>query len=183
MAADVFTIEAWTRRGLERFVILFFMELSTRKVEIAGIASSPIGLWMNQVGRNLTDGVDGLLNGKRYLIHDRDRLFTAEFLSLLGEAGITSVKLPPRSPNLNAYAERFVRTIKESCLERMILFGESAVRKATAEFMAHYHSERNHQGLANALICPEPEHTGGEGEVHRRGRLGGLLNYYYRKAA
>ena len=100
------------------------MELSTRKVEIAGIASSPSGLWMNQVGHNLRDAVDGLLNGKRYLIHDRDPLFTAEFLSLLGEAGVASVKLPPRSPNLNAHAERFVRTIKESCVERMILFGE-----------------------------------------------------------
>jgi transposase InsO family protein len=159
------------------------MELSTRKVEIAGIASSPSGLWMNQIGRNLTDAVDGLLNGKRYLIHDRDPLFTAEFLSLLGEAGVASVKLPPRSPNLNAHAERFVRTIKESCLERMILFGESALRKAAAEFMAHYHSERNHQSLDNALICPEPEHAGQEGEVHRQERLGGLLNYYYRKAA
>ena len=104
-------------------------------------------------------------------------------LSLLGEAGVASVKLPPRSPNLNAHAERFVRTIKESCLERMILFGEGAVRKATAEFMAHYHSERNHQGLDNVLICPEPEHAGAQGAVHRRERLGGLLNYYYRKAA
>jgi putative transposase len=85
VAADFFTIEAWTRRGLQRFVILFFMELSTRKVVIVGIASSPSGLWMNQVGRNLTDAVDGLLNGKRYLIHDRDPLFTAEFLSMLGE--------------------------------------------------------------------------------------------------
>src|SRR5215467_4519801 len=177
------TIEAWTRRGLQRFFILFFMELSTRKVEIAGIASGPSGLWMNQIGRNLTDAVDGLLKGKRYLIHDRDPLFTAEFLSLLGEAGVASVKLPPRSPNLNAHAERSVRTIKESCLERMVLFGESAVRKATAEFMAHYHSERNHQGLDNALICPELEHARGEGKVHRRERLGGLLNYYYRRAA
>jgi transposase InsO family protein len=182
VAADFFTIEAWTRRGLQPFVILFFMDLSTRKVEIAGIASSPSGLWMKQ-GRNLRDAVDGLLNGKRYLIHDRDPLFTAGFLSLLGEASVASVKLPPRSPNLNAHAERFVRTIKESCLERMILFGESAVRKAAAEFVAHYHSERNHQGLDNALICPEPEHAGHEGEVHRRERLGGLLNYYYRKAA
>jgi hypothetical protein len=100
VAAGFFTIEAWTRRGLQRFVILFFMELSTRKVEIAGIASSPSGLWMNRVGRNLTDAVDGLLNGKRYLIHDRDPLFTAEFLSLLAEADVASVKLPPRSPNL-----------------------------------------------------------------------------------
>jgi putative transposase len=93
------------------------------------------------------------------------------------------VKLPPCSPNLNAYAERFVRTIKESCLVRMILFDESAVRKATAEFRAHYHRERNHQALDNVLICPEPEHAGGEGDLHRRERLGGLLNYYYRKAA
>jgi putative transposase len=183
VAADFFTIEAWTRHGLQRFVILFFMELSTRKVEIAGIASSPNGLWMSQIGRNLTDAVDGLLNGKRYLIHDRDPLFTAEFLSILAEAGVASVKLPPRSPNLNAHAERFVRTIKEACLERMILFGEGAVRKATAEFITHYHSERNHQGLDNALICPDPEHAGAEGEVHRRERLGGLLNYYYRQAA
>ena len=127
--ADFFTIEAWTRRGLQRFVILFFIELSTRKVEIAGIETSPSGLWMNQIGRNLTDAVFGLLNDERYLIHDRDPLFTAEFLTMLAEAGVASVKLPPRSPNLNAYAERFVRTIKESCLERMILFGESSVRK------------------------------------------------------
>jgi len=156
VAADFFTVEAWTRHGLQRFVILFFMELSTRKVEIGGIASSPSGLWMNQIGRNVTDAVDGVLNGKRYLIHDRDPLFTAEFLSLLAQAGVASVKLPARSPNLNAHAERFVRTIKESCLERMILFGEGAVRKATAEFMAHYHSERNHQGFDNDLICPDP---------------------------
>jgi transposase InsO family protein len=183
VAAAFFSIEAWTRRGLQRFVILFFMELPTCKVEIAGIASSPSGLGMNQIGRNLTDAVDGLLNGKRYLMHDRDPLFTAEFLSLLAEAGVASVKLPPRSPNLNAHAKRFVQTIKESCLERMILFGESAVRKASAEFMAHYHSERNHQGLGDVLICPEAKHAGGEGEVHRRERLGGLLNYYYCKAA
>jgi len=96
-------MEAWTRHGLQRFVILFFMELSTRKVEIAGIAASPHGLWMSQVGRNLMDAVDGLLNGKRYLIHDRDPWFTTEFLQTLADAGVASVKLPPRSPNLKAY--------------------------------------------------------------------------------
>jgi transposase InsO family protein len=83
---------------------------------------------------------------------------------MLAEAGVAAVKLQARSPNLNAHAERFVRTIKESCLERMIFFGESAVRKATAEFMEHYHSERNPQGLDNALICLEPKHAGREGE-------------------
>ena len=182
IAADFFTIEAWTHRGLQRFLVLFFMELSTRKVEIAGIATVANGLWMNQIGRNLTDAVDGMLRGKRYLIHDRDPLFTAEFLKMLREAGVTSVKLPPRSPNLNAYAERFVRTIKESCLERMILFGEGSVRRAISEFTAHYHSERNHQGLDNKLICPEPS-LACDGGVKRRERLGGMLNYYYRAAA
>ena len=106
-------------------IVLFFIELSTRKAEIGGIAESPNRLWMSQVGRNLTDAVDGILNGKRYLIHDRDPLFTAEFVQTLATNGIESVKLPPHSPNLNAHAERFVRTIKESCLERMILFCEA----------------------------------------------------------
>jgi transposase InsO family protein len=114
VAADFFSVEAWTGRGLQRFLILFFMELSTRRVEIGGIASHADGLWMSQIGRNLTDSVEGLLKGKRYLIHDRDPLFTAEFLKMLADAGVASVKLPPRSPNLNAHAERFVRTIKET---------------------------------------------------------------------
>ena len=121
--------------------------------------------------------------GKRYLIHDRDPLFTAEFLNLLAGAGVESVKLPPRSPNLNVHAERFVRTIKESCLERMILFGEESLRTAIQNFVAHYHTERNHQGLSNRLIDPEVGHLGNVGLIQRRQRLGGMLNYYYRAAA
>jgi hypothetical protein len=105
---------------------------------------------MGQIARNLTDAVDGLLKGTRYLIHDRDPLFTAEFLSTLAEGGTESVKLPPRPPNLNSYAKRFVRTIKESCLQRMVLFGEDALRTAIRAFVAHYHGERNHQASA---IC------------------------------
>jgi transposase InsO family protein len=182
VAADFFTVEVWTRRGLQRFMVLFFIELSTRKVEIAGVAANANGLWMSQIGRNLTDAVDGILNGQRYLIHDRDPLFTTEFLSMLEDAGVKSVKLPPRSPNLNAYAERFVRTIRESCLERMILFGETSLRTALHNFVAHYHTERNHQGLANRIISPEPAHSGKTGPVKRRPRLGGMLNYYYRAA-
>jgi transposase InsO family protein len=121
--------------------VLFFMELSTRRVEIGGIACTANGLWMAQIARNLTDGVDGFFKGKRYLIHDRDPLYTRDFLSLLADAGIESVKLPPRSPNLNAYAERFVRTIKESCLDQMIFFGEESLRRAIHEFVAHYRQE------------------------------------------
>jgi transposase InsO family protein len=183
VAADFFTIEVWTRRGLQRFTVLFFMELSTRKVELGGIAQVANGFWMSQIGRNLTDAVDGVLRGKRYLIHNRDPLFTAEFLNMLGDSGVKSVKLPPRSPNVNAYAERFVRSIKESCLDRLILFGESSLWKAVHEFLAHYHQERNHQGLENRLIAPDRFLAASTGPIRRRERLGGILNYYYRDAA
>jgi hypothetical protein len=144
VAADFFTVEVWTRRGLQRFLELVFIELSTRRVKIGGIASEANGLWMSQIARDLSDPVDGLFVGKWYLIHDHDQLFTAEFLSMLGEVGVGLVKLPPRSPNPNAYVERFVRTIKETCLDRMILFGGSSLRKVIWEFVKHYHWERNH---------------------------------------
>jgi putative transposase len=183
VASDFVTVEVWTKNGLQRFVVLFFMELSTRRVELGGIASVANGLWMGQIARNLTDDMDGFSNKKRYLIHDRDSLYTRDFLNLLANAGIESVKLPPRSPNLNAYAERFVRSIKESCLERMIFFGEDSLRNAIREFVAHYHLERNHQGLGNRLIVPMETTAERTGAVERRQRLGGLLNYYYRKAA
>ena len=131
----------------------------------------------------MTDDVDGFFKGKRYLIHDRDPLYTRAFLGMMAEVGVESVKLPPRSPNLNAYAERFVRTIKGSCLEQMIFFGEDALRNAVFEFVAHYHVERNHQGLANRLIVPLTTSVEAAGNIERRQRLGGLLNYYHREAA
>ena len=164
------------------FFVLFFMELSTRRVQIGGIANQANGLWMVQIARNLTDSVDGFFKGKRYLIHDRDPLYTQEFLGMLSEVGIESVKLPPRSPNLNAYAERFVKTIKEGCLERMILFGEDSLRNAVRHFIDHYHLERNQQGLQNRLITPLGTAIQ-SGAVQKRQRLGGMLNYYYREAA
>jgi transposase InsO family protein len=102
---------------------------------------------------------------------------------MISDTGVESVKLLPRSPNLNAYAERFVRSIKESCLNRMIFFGEESLRTAIQNFVAHYHSERHHQGLANQLIRPEAGHLGSAGKVQRRQRLGGMLNYYFRAAA
>jgi putative transposase len=139
-----FTVEVWTTRGLKRFIVLFLIDLSTRKIEIAGIASSANGLWMSQIGRRVTDVMDGILNGRRYLIHDRDPLFTLDFRTMLASVGVQSVKLPPQSPNLNAHAERFVRSIKESCLNRIIFFGETSLRRAVHQFVAHYHHERNH---------------------------------------
>src|SRR5579859_1577515 len=126
---------------------------------------------MSQIARNLTAADEGILSGKRYLIHDRDPLFTAEFLGMLSDTGVKSVKLPPHSPNLNSYAERFVRSIKESCLERMILFGEGSLRKAVHEFTLHYHHERNHQGLGNRLIMREESCADKTGAIQRRQRL------------
>jgi hypothetical protein len=108
-----------------------------------------------QVACNLCDDGDGFLTGDRCLIHDRDPLFTTELLGTLAASGVKSVKLPPRSPNWNPHAERFVRTIKESCLDRMILFGEGSLRKTIREFVAHYHRERNLRGLGNRLIIPD----------------------------
>jgi len=183
VATDFFTVEVWTCTGLKRFTVLFFMDLSTRRVEIGGVASSVNGLWMQQIARNLTGAIDGLLRSKRYLIHDRDPLYTRDFLSIIAASGIEAVKLPARSPNLNAYAERFVHSIKESCLDQMICFGEDALLNTLREFITHYGIERNDQGLENRLIVPPKIIDASTAAVKRRERLGGLLNYYYREAA
>ena len=182
-AADFFTVDIWTGRGLTRVAVLFVIELSTRRIQIAGITSEPDSAWMGQMSRNLTDASDGFLTGKRFLIHDRDPLFTLAFRETLAAAGVQAVRLPPRSPNLNAFAERFVRTIKESCLDRMILVGEGSLRRAVGEFIEHYHHERNHQGLGNQLIAPVATQTSRDDRIVSRERLGGLLKYYHRPAA
>jgi len=180
-AADFFTVEVLSRVGLIRYVVFFVIDLPTRKVEIAGIAPIPDGLWMEQVARNLSDDFSGFLRGKRFLIHDRDPLYTRGFREVLQSAGVTSVRLPPRSLNLNAYAERFVLSIKSECLNRLVILGERHLRRAIAEYVEHYHHERTHQGLGNRLIEGVPELA--SGRVVRRERLGGLLNHYYREAA
>ena len=182
-AADFFTVEVWSMAGLVRYSVLFVIELSTRRVEIAGIVPDPNGAWIQQIARNLTDASDGFLLGKRYLIMDRDPLFTGAFRTILKAAGVKSLVLPPKSPNLNAYAERYVRTIKEGCLNRIIFFGEQSLRRAIAEFVEHYHQERNHQGLENKLIDGEEGVGQIVGCIGCRERLGGMLKYYYRDAA
>ena len=182
-AADFFTIEVWTPFGLVRYMVLFVIDLSTRRVEIVGIAPDPNGTWMKQIARNLTDCFDGFLIGKRYLIHDRDPLYTSAFTSVLKSTGIRCIKLPPKSPNLNAYAERFVRSIKYECLNRMIFFGEKHLRFTINQYVEHYHTERNHQGIGNRLIDRNDNGEQCTGAVESRSRLGGMLKYYHRRAA
>ena len=182
-ATDFFSVEVATWHGLVTYYVLVVMELNTRRVEIAGITPHPGAAFMQQCARQLTDHFEGFLLGKRYLIHDRDTKFTEAFDQLLRDSGVEPVVLPPRSPNLNAHCERFVRSIKEEVLSRMIFMGEASLRYALNQFLSHYHAERNHQGLGNELIAPEPEVGGQTGQVVRRERLGGLLSYYERKAA
>lgn len=159
------------------------MEMATRRVHFAGCTVNPDEDWMMQIARNLTDAEDGFLKGKRYLLMDRDKKYTDEFRSTLKQSGTNSLRLPPRSPNLNPYIERFMRSVKEECLERMIFFGEGSLRNAVDEFLAHYHAERNHQGLHNRLIQPDLGVGKEQGEIICRNRLGSMLKYYYRKAA
>jgi putative transposase len=179
-ACDFFSVELLTRKGLIRCMVLFAMELSTRKVEILGVTPDPNGIWMEQVARNATDFEEGILEGKKYLIHDRDPLFTNGLRMILRSSGIETVKLPPKSPNLNAYAERFVRSIKEECLNHLILSSEEQLRYVLSEYLAYYHMGRVHQGLGRII---DPKHEGNAGEIFCIERLGGLLKSYHRKAA
>jgi len=180
---DFTTIEVWTKGGLVTYYLLFVMEIATRRVHFAGCTPNPDGLWMKQVARNLTDIEDGFLVCKRYLIMDRDGKFTDRFREILKGEGVEAVKLPPRSPNLTPHIERFMRSLKEECLLKLIFFGEKSLRNAIREYLASYHHERNHQGLGNQLIEPDREVGRTTGEVLCRERLGGMLRYYYRDAA
>ena len=182
-ATDFFSVEVITQSGLVRYFVLFVIDLKSRRVEIAGILPRPNGEWMSQIARNLTDCDDGFLNGSRHLIHDRDPLFTTSFCEILKSSGVETVKLPARSPNLNAYAERFVRSIKSECLAQIIPLGEQHLRHAVKEYAEHYHVERNHQGLDNRLIEEPPDAVDMNSAVERHERLGGVLNYYERRAA
>jgi putative transposase len=182
-AMDFFNVEVLTTHGLVRYSVLFVIDLKTPCVQLAGIAHDPHGAWMEQIARNLTDAVDGFLRRSRYLIHDRDPLFTKAFTQILRVAGVKTVRLPARSPDLNAFAERFVLSVRTECLRRVIPLGEKHLRTTLAAYIEHYHLERNHQGLGNELLTPLPANSNADGPIHCRGRLGGVLNYYYRAAA
>jgi putative transposase len=182
-AIDFMTVEVWTKRGLVTFYLLLVMELATRRVYRAGITTNPDKIWMKQKARNLTAADDGFLTGKRYLLMDRDGKFSASFRYILSDAGTEPVRLPPRSPNLNAHIERFWRSLRPECTDRIIFFGEEMLRRPVRELIQHFHRERNHQGLKNRLIEPAKEVGQRAGAIQRHERLGGLLRYYYRQVA
>ncbi len=184
VATDFFTTEVWTKYGLVTYYVLFFIQVGSRKVNIAGLTPNPNGPWMTQMARNSTMAEWGFLTPGQHLIHDRDTKFCAAFQETIKAGGVTLITLPPRSPNLNAHAERWVRSVKEEVLSRLILFGEDALRRVLQEYDTHYHQERNHQGKGNELLLPQANQEAlGTQSIHTRERLGGLLKYYYHKAA
>ena len=185
VATDFFTAEVWTLGGLVTYYVLFFHPpRAAGRVHVAGVTPHPNEAWMMQVARNVTMEEWGFLAPGQYLIHDRDGKYCPAFQQIIDAAGVKRVPLPPRSPNLNAYAERWVRSVKEECLSRLILFGEASLRHALTQYVAHFHHERNHQGKGNVLlfptVSPDAERAG---PIQCRERLGGLLKYYTCEAA
>ncbi len=182
---DFFSVEVLTLRGLVTYYVLFFIRLESRRVEVAGITRHPNDAWMKQIARNVTMDEWGFLEGCRYLIHDRDTKFTDSFRAIVKSGQVEPLKLPAQSPNLNAYAERWVKSVKEEALSKLILFGEASLRRVLSEYLVHFHAERNHQGKGNVLLFPTATQAKNrvDGSVACKERLGGLLKYYHRDAA
>jgi putative transposase len=180
---DFFTVEVLTLRGLVTYYVLFFIHLESRRVAIAGITVHPDGPWMEQMARNVTMEGCGTIRDCRYLLHDRDAKYTTSFRAIIASGRVKPLVLPPRSPNLNAYAERWVRSVKEECLSKVILFGERSLRRALSEYVKHFHAERNHQGKGNVLLFPRDTGNRRERPLQCREKLGGLLRYYHQEAA
>jgi putative transposase len=183
LAGTDFFTAVLTLRGLVTYYVLFFIHLESRRVAIAGITVHPNEAWMKQIARNVTMDDWGALRDCRYLLHDRDAKFARSFRSIIASGRVEPLALLTRSPNLNAYAERWVRSVKEECLSKVILLGERSLRRALSNYVAHFHAERNHQGKGNVLLFPRVNDRQRDGPMRCRERLGGLLRYYHREAA
>jgi putative transposase len=184
VAADFFTTEVWTWCGLVTYYVLFFLHLGSRRAHIAGVAPHPNTQWMVQIARNLTMEEWGFLAPGQYLIHDRDGKYCPAIQQIIDTLGVTRVPLPLRSPNLNAYAERWVRSVKQECLSQLILFGEASLHHALTQYVEHFRHEQNHQGKGNVRLFPAVgQDSECQGQIQCRERRGGLLKYYAREAA
>ena len=175
-ATDFFTTEVWTLGGLRTYYVLFFIHLESRRVHIAGITTNPTDWFVGQATLEARE----FLKGCRFMFHDRDNKYSLRFRQVLESLGIKPIRTPKQAPNANAHAERFVLSIKSECLNRMVFFGESSVRRAIDEYVEHYHAERAHQGIGNVRI--DGGVTSPSGSIRCSERLGGILKHYYRAA-
>jgi transposase InsO family protein len=181
LAVDFFHVDCAVT--LERLYCLFVIEVGSRYVHILGVTASPDGPWTTQQVRNLLMDLGDRAAGFRYLVRDRAGQFTQAFDTVLADAGIKAVKIPPRSPRANAYAERFVLTIRTEVTDRMLIFGERHLRAVLAEYEAHYNGRRPHR--SRQLRPPRPDHPAADiskERIKRRSVLGGLINEYERAA-
>lgn len=183
VATDFFTVETLTPRGLVTLYCLFFIQHDTRRVCLGGITRYPNEAWMAQVARNLTMAGETFFNGRKFLFMDRDTKFCEGFRGIFQGAGIRCLRLPRESPNLNAYAERWIRSVRQECLNELpFISGEAGLTKVLSQYLEHFHHERAHQGIGNKIPFPEhpmPAETKPVSELQSKSRLGGLLNYYY----
>jgi len=185
-ACDFFTKDVWTGFGKVTYYVLFFIHVGTRRVRVAGMTVQPNGAWVEQQARNLVYDLAERGETASYLIRDGDTKFTQKFDEIFKSEGIKVKKLPYRSPNLNAFAERFVQSIKQECLDHFLVFGESHLEHLIREYERHYNTVRPHQGLGNATIPAPPPPTEvplDPCEIECDSRLGGVLRHYYRIAA
>jgi hypothetical protein len=182
---DFFTLEVVTLKGLITYYVLFFIHLETRRVCLAGMTPHPRQEWIKQIARNLTLEQWGFLGNCRYLLHDRDTKFCRSFDKIIELGNVKPIPLPAPRPNLNAFAERWVKSVKEECLSKLVLFSQASIKRALQQYLIHYHEERNHQGKGNALLFPSQARPVGseQGSVQCQQRLVGLQKYYYRQAA
>jgi transposase InsO family protein len=179
LACDFFTVETLS---LRRFYVLFFIELESRRVHLAGCTTNPTGAWVTQQARNLS--FTGIFEPTRFLIHDRDSKFSGAFEEVFRSERVTVIQTPIRAPQANAYAERFVRTVRAECLDWLLIIGRRHLESVLRTYTAHYNRERPHRGLA--LLTPNSTNADPQtshGEIKRRDRLGGLIHEYHRAAA
>jgi putative transposase len=183
IACDFFTVETISLRC---FYVLFFIELESRYVHLAGCTTNPTGGWVTQQVRNLS--FSGVFERTRFLIHDRDSKFSAAFDEVFRGEGIKVIHTPIRAPQANAYGERFVRTVRGECLDWLLILGRRHLEHVLRTYTAHYNRERPHRGLALSPPAPAPAPTNAASPptasaIHRRDRLGGLIHEYHEAAA
>jgi putative transposase len=179
VACDFFTVETAL---LRRYYVLFFIELQTRRVHLAGTTTNPDGRWVTQQARNLS--LSGALEDVRFLIRDRDAKFVADFDEVFRTEGVEVIQTPFRSPQANAHAERFVRTARTECLDWLLILGQRQLDRVLRVYVDHYNTERPHRALGRQPpIALQPPTPPPQATIQRRDRLGGLLHEYHLAAA
>ncbi len=179
VACHFLTVEtAWLRT----LYVLFFIEQGSRRVHLAGVTAHPDGVWMRQQARNLA--IEEQLASVRFLLHDRDAKFSGPFDELVCSEGVRVVRTPARAPQADAVAERWVRTVRNECLDHILVFGRGHLERVIRDYVTHYNAERPHRSLELAApAAAHPARGSPHSDIRRRDALGGLIHEYYAAAA